>query len=393
MRILHTADWHLGLRWKGHRLLSDQFAQIDRMLTLCDDHRVDVLIVAGDVFETADPDELEHILRELCGRLEERVANGMSVLILPGNHDRESVLPILERAQQLGGRVERGRARVYFRARPAHILRTGRDGVAVQFLLLPYPTASRYPAGEGPIMGGPEHRARLAQSWRDELGRLSGLARTQADRPVIVVSHIYIRAADLGTPYQLSEEEDIPIEPGDLPGFAYWALGHIHKPGRVHNRREVWYSGALERLDMGEAEHERGAVLVEISPEGLASEPIFLRLPACPFYRMEVDGAAGMVGISDRYSEPERACVEVTLHYEPGVDNPMALRQELRRVFPRSVVIPRPVGEAIQTTRSDLDRHDVATTARRFVAESIVDEAQRMRVLALLNQLMTAVQR
>jgi hypothetical protein len=92
-------------------------------------------------------------------------------------------------------------------------------------------------------------------------------------------------------------------------------------PDGVIDRRPAWarYSGAIERIDLGEADHDRGVVMVDITPDGkLAPAPVSIELNACPFYRVEVDGSAGLDGLARRYAdrEPTRAYVELTLRYD-----------------------------------------------------------------------------
>jgi exonuclease SbcD len=351
-----------------------------------------VLLVAGDVFEVEDTDDLDAIMQPLAAMLEPRVANGLSVLLLPGNHDRGRAFQLLERAQRLNGATVRGTARVIFRAKPAIVSRTGRDGTTVQFLLLPWPRPQAYLDGLEPLMAGPAMRAHLAEKWRAQVAQMTETAREHADEPIVLASHVLVSGADIGTGYRLTEHDDIPVSEGDLPPFTYVALGHIHKPQTIGGRRWARYPGSLERMDMGEADQPRGVVLVDIDREGrLAEDPAFLALPACPFYRVEIDGSAGMKGLAQRFAdrEPGRAYVEATLRYDPAEDNTLAIERDLRGIFPRMYRLRlEPIGETVEVARVGDNHHDVAATARAFVTEVIQDEAQRTRVLSLLDELL-----
>jgi hypothetical protein len=56
-------------------------------------------------------------------------------------------------------------------------------------------------------------------------------------------------------------------------------------------------------MDLGEADHDRGVVMVDIAPDGrLAQDPVFIELNVCPFYRFEVDGSAALEGLARRYA-------------------------------------------------------------------------------------------
>jgi exonuclease SbcD len=392
MRIIHTADWHLGARIGHLKRIEDQLAQVERVLALCDEHKADVLLVAGDVFEVEDTDDLDGIMQPLSAMLEPRLANGLSVLLLPGNHDRGRAFPLLEQAQRLGGKTVTGTARVIFRAKPAIVSRTGRDGTTVQFLLLPWPRPQAYLDGSEPLMTGPALRAHLAEKWRAQVAQMTETARERPNEPIVLASHVLVSGADIGTGYRLTEHDDIPVSEGDLPPFSYVALGHIHKPQTIGGRRWARYSGALERMDMGEADQPRGVVLVDVGPDGrLVEDPAFLPLPACPFYRVEIDGSAGMEGLAQRYAdrEPCRAYVEATLRYDPASDNTLTIERDLRSIFPRLYRLRlEPIGETVDVARVGDNHHDVAATARSFVAEAIQYEAQRIRVLNLLDELL-----
>ncbi|MDQ6877557.1 MAG: exonuclease SbcCD subunit D [Candidatus Dormibacteraeota bacterium] len=395
MRIMHTADWHLGARIGTLRRIDDQLAQVERVLELCDENKADVLLVAGDVFEVEETDDLEAIMKPLSEMLQPRLSNGLSVLLLPGNHDHGSAFPLLERAQRLGGTAPSGTPRVFFRARPANVSRVGRDGNRVQFLLLPWPRPSTYLDGSEPLMAGPALRAHLAQAWRNQVAEMTQTAKESLDQPIVLASHILVSGADIGTGYRLTEQDDVPVAEADIPSFSYVALGHIHKPQTIGSRRWVRYSGAIERMDMGEKDHDRGVVFVEIGADGrLVQDPEFLELPACPFYRVAIDGSKGMEGLADRYADqdPTRAYVEVTLNYDSAEDNTLTIERDLRRVFPRMYRLHlQPIGEGVQVAHLGDNHHDVATTARTYVAEAIEDDVRRVRVLTLLDELLEEV--
>src|SRR5205823_4747563 len=83
------------------------------------------------------------------------------------------------------------------------------------------------------------------------------------------------------------EEEDIILSDSDIPtGFAYVALGHIHRAQYIGGHTHVRYSGSIERMDLGEQNDDKGVVLVEIGPEGRRGEPLVLPLEATSVYRV-----------------------------------------------------------------------------------------------------------
>src|ERR1700731_505260 len=91
MRVLHTADWHLADRLGRVDRTSDLRKAVERVAALCDAEKVDVLLVAGDLFsELAGPDGLREAIRHLQLVFEPFVARGGTILTLTGNHDKET---------------------------------------------------------------------------------------------------------------------------------------------------------------------------------------------------------------------------------------------------------------------------------------------------------------
>jgi DNA repair exonuclease SbcCD nuclease subunit len=91
LKLLHTADWHLGMRFQSFgddaekRLMRARLSVIDRILGLADHHAVDAVLCAGDLFDDAQPEE--DWWRGLADKLAARRADAAPVFLLPGNHD------------------------------------------------------------------------------------------------------------------------------------------------------------------------------------------------------------------------------------------------------------------------------------------------------------------
>ena len=85
MRLLHTSDWHLGRSLHGYSLADDQAQAVEAVVSLADQHDVDVVVIAGDVFDRPVP-PIES-LRLLNDALERLHAAGRTVVITSGNHD------------------------------------------------------------------------------------------------------------------------------------------------------------------------------------------------------------------------------------------------------------------------------------------------------------------
>jgi exonuclease SbcD len=127
------------------------------------------------------------------------------------------------------------------------------------------------------------------------------------------------------------------VEPQDLTtGFAYVALGHIHKPQTVSGHEAIRYSGSIERMDLGEAGDQKGVVLVEVGPEGIQGLPLFLPLESTPIYRVEVRRPQEEIpSLADKYPDADLALVYLALTYTAGVDSLEETLADLETIFPR----------------------------------------------------------
>ena len=99
MRILHTADWHLGDRLGRVDRTDDLRKAVERVAAHCKAEKVDVLLVAGDLFsELARPDSLRETIRHWQAVFGEFLETGGTVLTLTGNHDNENFCQTLVHA-------------------------------------------------------------------------------------------------------------------------------------------------------------------------------------------------------------------------------------------------------------------------------------------------------
>ena len=137
MKILHTADWHLGDRLGRIDRTQDLRRAVERIARYCEMEAVDVLLVAGDLFsELARPDGLRDAIHHLQGTFEPFLHQGGTILTLTGNHDNENFCQTLRAAMGSGGAgVRQGGASVWPRAgftwrpgRPCSVWPTGPGG-------------------------------------------------------------------------------------------------------------------------------------------------------------------------------------------------------------------------------------------------------------------------
>src|SRR4051794_28212238 len=128
MKILHTADWHLGDRLGRQDRTEDLQRAVERVARLCDEHAVDTLLVAGDLFsEVSRADSLRESIRHLQATFEPFLLRGGSIVALTGNHDNENFCQTLRLVMDLAAPAS-GRAgdllppgRLYLATEPTYV--------------------------------------------------------------------------------------------------------------------------------------------------------------------------------------------------------------------------------------------------------------------------------
>jgi DNA repair protein SbcD/Mre11 len=258
VRILHTSDWHLGRSFHRVGMLSAQAAFVDHLVEVVRSEAVDVVVVAGDVYDRALPsvDVVELLDDALC-RL---AATGAHLVLSSGNHDSAVRLGF-------GSRLLES-ARVHVRAdvrRCAEPIMLADEHGPVAIYPLPY----LEPSIAAPLLGG--------VAWMSHQGVLQAAAdAVRADlatRPGGTRSVLAAHAFVVGG---LASDSERDISVGGVAavaatvfdGIDYVALGHLH--GRQRVRPEIRYSGSPLAYSFSEHAHTKGSWLVTLDRGGLA---------------------------------------------------------------------------------------------------------------------------
>ncbi|MDX2111889.1 MAG: exonuclease SbcCD subunit D C-terminal domain-containing protein [Verrucomicrobiota bacterium] len=271
-RIIHTADWHLGARLVDCDRLPEQAAFLDWLLAELESLRPDLLIVAGDVFDgTNPPQEALNLYYNFLARLAVRVK--CQTLVLGGNHDSPATLHApRELLRALAIRVI---------ASPANPLADAflelKDAVVCAVPFLRERDVRTAEPGQSADTVAAAIRDGITQHYR----ALYALAREKYGPalPLIATGH-------LTTVGNISSESERRIHVGTLgavhsrcfDGFAYVALGHIHRPQVVEGHEHVRYSGSPIPLSFDEVELPKEIRLITLDAHSLKQEAI--RVPS-----------------------------------------------------------------------------------------------------------------
>jgi exonuclease SbcD len=177
----------------------------------------------------------------------------------------------------------------------------------------------------------------LMRAFTAKLHQLRDSEHFNSDFPAILSAHIAVRGSELPTLFRLSDQEDVVFSDADLPtGFAYVALGHIHKPQCLGGQSHVRYSGSIERLDLGERYDEKSVVVFDVGPEGLQGEPRTLPLEATPVYEIDIRSPGEEIPqLKAKLTDGRRHLVKINCSWTAGVDNREEMLRELDQLFPR----------------------------------------------------------
>ncbi len=255
VRLLHTSDWHLGRSFHRVGMLDAQAAFVDHLVQVVRDEGVDVVLVAGDVYDRALPAvDVVALLDDALARL---VATGASVVLTSGNHDSARRLGFGSRLLET--------AHVHIRTDPRRcaepvVLDDAHGPLAV------YPLPYLEPALAGADLGA-EHVSHEAV-LRATMGAVRADLATRGAARSVVAAHAFVVG---GLPSD--SERDISVGgvaavPASVfAGPDYVALGHLH--GRQSVGDGVRYSGSPLAYSFSEAGQVKGSWLVEVGRRGL----------------------------------------------------------------------------------------------------------------------------
>ncbi len=403
MKLLHTADWHLGDRLGRIDRTDDLRRAVERVAEYCRSELVDVLLVAGDVFsELARPDGLRDAVRHIQATFEGFLRGGGTILAVTGNHDNENFCQTLRHAMTLaaptvgdfGTAVPPGR--LYLASDPALLrLRDPKTAGEVQFVLMPYPTPSRFLTNAMlQKYGSFEEKNRYLQAaFSARLRDIRADSRFDTRLPTVLMAHVNVRGAEMSSLFRISETEDVVFDDGALhSNYAYVALGHIHKAHAVAGHQHVRYCGSIDRMDLGEQHDIKGVVVFELDESGLTGSPATLPLAATPMCEVDIqDPQTELPALRDRYPDHETALVNLHVRYTAGVDSLESILRELDTIFPRwygrDWTERSDLGPAL-TIGDSVPSKSFDDTVRDYLATELQTHEDRAAVLALAEELL-----
>ncbi len=250
MKFLHTSDWHLGVKTNGKDRLDEQKRVLDEIESIVNHENIDCVIIAGDVFNTANPSaDAEELFFESIQKLS--AGGERFVFVLAGNHDDPTRLaaglPLASKHNiALVSGIEKLRLESFNKNAQVQVIETGKGHIKIKkneeiatIAYLPYPNEVRI----SQKVDGETYGEKVAE-WAK-----IGASAFADDTLNIFVSHLFMVGSK--TDSGIVKVGDILAVPKNImPKADYTALGHIHIPQTLGDN--IFYSGAITKLSVGQ---------------------------------------------------------------------------------------------------------------------------------------------
>ncbi|MBL0707844.1 MAG: exonuclease SbcCD subunit D C-terminal domain-containing protein [Sulfurimonas sp.] len=262
MKILHTSDWHLGQSFKAHSREFEHRSFLEWLVEEIEEKNIDVLIVAGDIFDTSNPPN--YALKMYHNFLAKMIkTNCKDIVIVAGNHDSVSTLEV---------------SKDLLKSLNVHVVASGEDTDEVLVKIekdsklkaivcaVPY-LRDRVLRNANDSKTSSEVEDELRDGIKNYYKNIYNKAKELSDSvPIIATGHFTTTGASISP----DSEREIyigklqNIDAQMLSSFDYVAMGHIHKPQKITKNDAMQYSGSPIPLSFSETNNQKSVVIVDI---------------------------------------------------------------------------------------------------------------------------------
>ncbi|MDG4785902.1 exonuclease SbcCD subunit D [Micromonospora sp. WMMD1102] len=262
MKILHTSDWHVGKVLKGQSRTGEHRDALAQLVEVAQAESPDLVIVAGDLYDTAAP--TPEATRLVTRALSALRRTGAQVVAIGGNHDNGPALDALRPWADAAGIALRGSVR----DNPAEHVIDGSTADGEEWRLVALPFLSQRYAVRAVEMYELT-AAEAVQTYADHVGRVLGRLTESfdsADRVHLVTGHLTVVGARTGGGEREAHTVlNYAVPASVFPGNAHYvALGHLHRAQQVLGPCHIRYSGSPLPIDFGEEENRPSVSIVEV---------------------------------------------------------------------------------------------------------------------------------
>ncbi len=313
MKILHTSDLHIGKKLIGKDRYDEYRAVLKEICSICADEQVELVIIAGDVFDSYTPSaEAEQIF--YCGIKD--IAELSAVLVISGNHDDYVRLTAASAiAEELGiyivgndlqpVKLQPVKQNNVGRAYPivsdsGYVIFSNQKGEKVYFNTLPYPNEARFKEGKSD------------ETFKDKMSRWINYGnRGNTDNlPSVFLSHIFVaggKVSDSEREIDLGGARAVPVEM--LPECTYSALGHLHRRQKLG--KNAYYCGAPMQFSFDESGSVKSVNVFDLNESGINDFKQIEIKSTRKLLRLQANDVETGIGLVEKYPE---SYVELTLN-------------------------------------------------------------------------------
>lgn len=314
-RLLHTADWHIGKSLAGYDRTGEWEVFFQRLIKTIEEQSPDLMIVAGDVFDSATPSNVSaNMYYNLIETLHTKYPT-LKIVITSGNHDSQSYLNAPKEILH------------YFNAEVVGSVARDDDGICFDKMVIDLGDAivcavPYLRRGDVMSMGG--EKPSVSEFYRRML-EAAVKVRGERQVPIIGVGHLTTIGAiynkDINNEITATRDDSVGglenIDPQEFPDdFAYIALGHIHRRQRAGNRENIWYSGSPIPMSFSEKDYSNSLSIVDFDGRQL-SEIHTVELPHVVKLRRVPDKLSDFETVANalqQLPDDEEMFVEVALN-------------------------------------------------------------------------------
>ena len=254
MRLIHTADWHIGRVLHSESFLESQSYVLDQILAYIEEHQVDGLLVAGDIYDRSiPPAEAISLLNGFINRLSDM---NVPIIMISGNHDSAQRLSFASQQLQDSGVHILGNLKGI--NQPVILQK---EDVKVNVYGIPYADPeSVSDAFDCEVKDFDEAHTYLVEHVK---------AAYNSDETNVLMSHCFVDGAETSESEKtlsIGGSDRVSFEP--MLDFDYVALGHLHSPQK-RGADHIRYSGSILKYSFSEQKQKKGVTLLEFDSTGL----------------------------------------------------------------------------------------------------------------------------
>lgn len=293
MRILHTSDWHLGKSLEQISRIDEQREFVDDLCRLVDEQNIDMVLIAGDVYDTYNPSAAAE---ELFYDAIDRLNNGgkRAVVVIAGNHDNpERLCAASPLASKRGIFLlgypgsDAGNPDNADKSETIGIAASGPgwmelcipgSGHSALIITMPYPSESRLEE----LLTVEADEAILQNAYSDKIGSIfSALSEKFRDDTVnLIVAHLFlIGGTSSDSERTLQVGGAMTVSPCVIPAKTHYAaLGHLHRPQEMKSAAcPTYYAGSPLAYSFSESDYSKAVMIVDAVPgEKAVVTPVYL---------------------------------------------------------------------------------------------------------------------